>query len=237
MFRIKRIFVLICFCCISNSCFAAKNISLSYDFPTRLVLSSDHINRIHFAGKQIKKIIGDTSRYNIILSENKKNMFIRLNAERGEIINVSVINIAGKVMDLEIIAAKAQYPTIVNLTDTDVALSEQKQEQQEVEKMLAAMQKGVKGKYYTVVGGSSFNCAALGKNTNCRIIADYRFGKYRGIGLKLKNRGRNALLLDADSLGRILAYAVLLQKPSSCILPKGSEEIIYFVGKEVLDGV
>ncbi len=230
-----KLFILICFFC--NSCFAAKNISLSYDFPTRLVLSLDHINRIHFGDKQIKKIIGDTSRYNIILSENKKDMFIRLNAERGEIINVSVINIAGKVMDLEIIAAKAQYPTIVNLTDTDVALSEQKQEQQEVEKMLVSMQKGVKGKYYTVVGGSSFNCAALGKNANCRIIADYRFGKYRGIGLKVENRGKISLSLDADSLGRILPYAVLLQKPDCCISPKGSEEIIYFVGKEVSDGV
>lgn len=245
MFNRKLLFILICLFC--NNCFAAKNISPGYDFPTRLVLSSNHINRIHFAGKQIKKIIGDTSRYNIILSDNKKDMFIRLNAEKygnnndeiinNEAINISVIDIAGKVMDLEIIAAKAQYPTIVNLTDTDVALLEQKQEQQEIEKMLVSMQRGVKGKYYTVPGGSSFNCRALGKNAYCRIIADYRFGKYRGIGLKVKNKGKIPLSLDVDSLGRIIPYEVLLHKPAGCILTKGKEEIIYFACKEVLDGI
>lgn len=235
MFRLPRIAIIVCLSLLNMGvCVAASNkIKLQYDFPTRLNLSLDHVNRIHFAGKQIQKLVGDSSQYNIILSENRKDMFVQLRAELGQIINLSVIDIAGKVVDLEILAINSKYPSIITLDDVDRNKIKDLEEEKEINKMMAAMKKGIKGKYYIIDGGKSFNCGAFGKNSNCQIIANYRFGKYRGIALRVENKGTNSILLDSNKIAEIIPYKVLKQTSSSFILPKLAKEVIYFVSKEV----
>ena len=218
---------------LATNCLASnKTIELLYDFPTHLRLSTQHVNRIHFADKQIKKIVGDTSEYNIILSENRKDMFVQLNAQAGDRINISVIDIAGKVVDLEITAITSKYPSIITLTDTDRDSLKDSDAEREINQMLTAMQQGIKSKYYVLKGSSSFNCGVLGRKTNCRILADYRFGKYRGIALRVRNKGNNSLSLDINSLAKAIPYRILRQSPTSCVIAKSAEKIIYFVGKD-----
>ena len=243
MLRVPGILVIVCLILLdslmlSSNCFASSNsINLKYDIPTRMSLSLEHVNRIHFAGKQIKKIVGDSSQYNIILSENRKDMFIQLNTEKDQIINLTVIDIAGKVIDLEILAISSKYPGIVTLGDIAREKIIESKEEKEVNRMITAMQQNMKGKYYIVSGGSSFDCGVFGKKTNCQIVADYRFGKYRGIGLRVQNKGNGAILLDSNIIAKIIPYEILKQTQSSSVLSKSAEEIIYFVSKEEEHGV
>ena len=232
MFRVSKILIAVCML-LSSNCFASGNsIKLQYDFPTRMSLSIEHVNRIHFAGKQIKKIIGDTSQYKIILSENRKDMFVQLNVDKDQLINLSVIDIAGKVMDLEILAISSKYPSIVTVSDIDRKEFVESEEEAEINGMISAMQQNMKGKYYIVAGGSSFGCGLLGKDINCQIVADYRFGKYRGIGLRVKNKGRSTVLLDSKIFVKAIPSKIVKQTSPSLILTKSAEDIIYFVFKE-----
>jgi hypothetical protein len=194
-------------------------------------LSVDHVNRIHFAGKQIKKIIGDQSQYKVILSDNRKDVFIQLNVKKDEIINMSVIDVSGKIADLEIKAINSPYPSIITLSSDDVELVKEVEETSEVDAMIKAMRAGVKSKYYTLAGGKMLNCGALGKNISCQIIADYRFGDYRGVGLRVVNKGKKAVVLDSDTINDAIPYKVLKQVPSRSLLTKSAQEIIYFVSK------
>ena len=238
MFRMPKILIIMCLslsCAltISSNCLASTNtINLTYDFPTRMSLSVEHVNRIHFAGKQIKKIVGDSSQYNIILSENRKDIFVQLNVEQDQIINLSIIDIAGKVIDLEILAISSKYPSIVTLSDIARDSTLESKEEKEVNKMLTAMQQNMKGKYYVVAGGSSFDCGVFGKKASCQIVADYRFGSYRGIGLRVQRKGRGAVLLDSNIIAKVIPYKILRQTLASSVLGKSSKEIIYFVSKE-----
>lgn len=232
MFNSIRGLIVLVFCVLSSSALAKNSqLSLSYDVPTRISLSAEHVNRIHFAGKRIKKIVGDTSQYNVVLSDNHKDMFVQLNVERGEVIHISVIDIAGKVMDLEIGVISSKYPSIVTLVSDDAESLSLLDEEKEIKAMMQAMQNNLKGKYYTLWGGSKFNCAALGKDMNCQIIADYRFGNYRGVGLRIKNKGKVPAMLDLDIVEKTLPLKILKQSPSSLFLNKGDEKIIYFVSK------
>jgi predicted metal-dependent peptidase len=83
-------------------------------------LSVDHVNRIHFAGKQIKKIIGDQSQYKVILSDNRKDVFIQLNVKKDEIINMSVIDVSGKIADLEIKAINRALPSFLGCSNQSI---------------------------------------------------------------------------------------------------------------------
>lgn len=227
--------ILITYLIISNStnCLAINNaINLTYDFPTHMSLSLEHVNRIHFTGKQIKKIVGDSSQYSIILSENRKDMFVQINAEKDQIINFSVIDVAGKVIDFEIVAISSQYPSLITLSDGTRKESAELKEENEVNKMIMAMQQKRKGKYYVVAGGSSFDCGAFGKKTSCQIVADYRFGKYRGVGVKVQNKGRDKLLIDSSHIAKIMPNKIITKSASSIILARGAEEVFYFVTKE-----
>lgn len=232
MYSLMRIFTVLVFCAHSSNTLAKNSqLSLSYDIPTPVSLSVEHVNRIHFAGKQIKKIVGDTSKYNVILSDNRKDMFIQLNAEKEEIIHMSVIDIAGKVMDLEIKGISSKYPSIVTLISDDIESLSACDKENEIKAMIQAMQDNLKGKYYTLSGGGKFNCAALGKNMNCQIIADYRCGNYRGVGLVLENKGKGQAMLDRNIIEAALPLEILEQSPSSCVLDKGAKKVVYFVVK------
>lgn len=235
--RLQLIFIVMSgFMLLATNCLASnKTIELLYDFPTHLSLSTQHVNRIHFANKPAWKIIGDTSKYNIILSENRKDLFIQLNTQAGDRINISVIDIAGKVVDLEITAITSKYPSIITLTDTDRDSLKDSDAEREINQMLTAMQQGIKSKYYVLKGSSSFNCGVLGQKSNCQILADYRFGKYRGITLRVRNKGSSLLLLDINSLAKAIPYRILRQSPTSCVIAKSAEKIIYFVGKVGLE--
>lgn len=233
MSRAKNVLLMMCIVFMSIKSFAgSKTITVSHDFPIHLDLSVEHVNRIHFADKQIKKIVGDASGHSIILSENRKDMFVQLNVQQDQIINLSVIDVAGYVMDLEILAVTSKYPSIVTLKSADRDLKKESEEISEAKQMLGFMQKGLKGKYYTLDGGDVFNCGVFGQNVNCQIIADYRFGEYRGIGLKVHNKDSKTVYLDNNSISLLIPQKILLQQSTSCILPRSAEEIIYFVSKK-----
>ena len=233
MYRVKNILIALCIALLSMQSFAKeKSIIVSQEFPIHLDLSIEHVNRIHFADKQIKKIVGDVSQYSIILSENRKDMFVQLKVQKDQIINLSVIDVAGFVMDLEILAVTSEYPRIITLQSENKDLIQESEELAEAKQMISFMQKGLKGKYYTLDAGKLFDCGVFGSNVNCQIVADYRFGDYRGIGLKVLNKDKKPLHLDSNSISSLIPHRILLQKMTSCILPKSAEEIIYFVSKK-----
>ena len=75
----KRLQLLFGVMLLATNCLASnKTIELLYDFPIHLSLSTQHVNRIHFANKPAWKIIGDTSKYNIIFPKKLSSLILNV---------------------------------------------------------------------------------------------------------------------------------------------------------------
>jgi hypothetical protein len=128
----------------SNS---GKFLKTEYVRPVSIIVSSNGINRINFSKIRIAKIVGDASRYEVVLSEDGSNLFLTSKVAAGEGINLSLITAKGELIDLRVQVMEGTEPSLINLSlteDRDVDLLEQ----QEIAELINHMADGDKGKYY-----------------------------------------------------------------------------------------
>ncbi|NRB11056.1 MAG: type-F conjugative transfer system secretin TraK [Rickettsiaceae bacterium] len=207
----------------------AEDIKIKYEYPTRLNLSRYHINRIHFESSKIKKVVGYKNLYSSILSHNKQDLYVRLNPEEVNPINISVIDTAGRVFDFELVQQERKAPLSVRVVQKREDAKLLDNISLESKKLIAAMRMGVADKYYVLKPEKRFTYGKLGRRVGVKIIKDYRYRNLRGLGIEVLNLSKKAIRVKPkkcanEFLGKIVSDS----REELIIKPKG-KEVIYLV--------
>ena len=218
----------------SSKAALAEEIIIKYESPTRLKLTRYHINHIHFDLSKVKKIVGYKNLYQTILSNNKQDLYLRLNPEELEPINISVIDTAGRVFDFELMQIERRTPLSVKiLQDRSSHLKLKRNIELEISKMLTAMKSGMVGKYYVLNPEKRFKYGKLGKRVGLKIVKDYRYQNLRGLGIEIINLNKKAITIaprrDIDGFnGKIVSGF----NEKIIIKPKNREVVYLVVDRE-----
>ncbi|MCP3848688.1 MAG: hypothetical protein GY694_00415 [Gammaproteobacteria bacterium] len=207
----------------------AKDITIKYESPTRLRLSRYHINRIHFDSSMVNKVVGYKNLYSSILSNNKKDLYLRLDPEEPEPINISVIDTAGRVFDFELEQKSRKTPLSVRVITERQGLVSRRKINLEVSKILEAMKLELVGKYYVLESEKRFKYGKLGKKVGYRVIKDYRWRNLRGLGIEVMNRSRDAVTIRPKRFARGNYGKVIGGFSGETIIKPKGKEIVYLV--------
>jgi hypothetical protein len=131
----------------SLSSYAAQGLSFTLEEKIKASISAKNLNRIAFGINPFSQIIGDESKYSIFTDTFGMNLFITPKVPAGETFELSVINVAGQVIDFalqvkdiegQIINIYEQKPENIKIISSGAEIAE----------MLKHMIQDEQGKYY-----------------------------------------------------------------------------------------
>lgn len=204
-------------------------VTISYDNPLHLNISSMGMNRISFAPNIVTTIWGDAGEYGATLSDNGSELFITSRVEAGNNIALILQLAGGRVIDLILHTIDDKESRIINLVlkDTETRLQ---REQQEVMKLFNAMRSGIKGKYYVKALPAQFTIGG-NKHLIARQERLYRFGDLMGLPLKIKNTGKKTVSVNSATLLAKFRNLLAIQA-EDVILTSGQEMQAFLVVRE-----
>lgn len=211
-------------------------IKIEYLNPISIVISHTGINRLHFENTRITKIIGDTSSYTSLLSDNGSDLFLVSKVPAGEVMNLSLLTAKQHAIDLKINISDAPSPVFINLGPLSSMQIVASKERQEISDMMTAMMRGTKDKYYVEASERAVNV-----NTKPELMlkqyTTYRYLNLMGAGFECSNI--NAKLnqtITSDSLARLFdnVLAVSIDNP---YLKPGRNTKVFVVCKVEQDDV
>lgn len=172
-----------------------------YQKSSKLKISSKGINRINFWPKRIVKIIGDLSMFTSNVPEDGSNLFLTSKLSAGKVINVSVVLSSGEPLDLSLEVVDSANPKFIDLIFAKNT-EEQKVLKQEIDQMLSAMQRGVKGKYYIRQPKKPI-LTREDKKFRMKQISNYQYKKLLGGIFEIQNKTRKSVpIVPKEIIGR-----------------------------------
>lgn len=180
------------FCCcmqLGTVAFGAvleQKVKIEYLYFREANISAHAINRLHFDKFSVVKIVGDSSKYQMRLSSNGRDLFLTSKVASSEVIRLSVIMSNGQVIDLKLNVRDIKDGAILNINITD-NFSLESEEKQIAGDMIEHMVTGKQGKYFAqkVKGKVSL---AYKPNLLLKKYISYRYGDFTGIGFTFTNR-------------------------------------------------
>lgn len=163
----------------------SKTIEVSYGKQLSLNIAGEAINRISFNSARVSKIIGNVSGFTSILSDDGSNLFITPKSPEKSKIDFAVLLSSGEIIDLSLSVVKGKKPYLISLKFPD---SREQYNQSEASALIAAMRKGVIGKYYVQQSVSDISHDKF-KVTSSDV---YQFKNLRGRILTLQNNSKRS---------------------------------------------
>ena len=210
-----------------------QTIEVSYGKQLSLNIADEAINRINFNHGRVSKIIGNVSGFTSILSDDGSNLFITPRSQAGSKIDFAVLLSSGEIIDLSLSVIKSKKPYLISLKFPD---SREQYNQSEVSALIAAMQKGVIGKYYVQQSASDISHDKF-KVTSSDV---YQFKNLRGRVLTLQNnskrpRGNKSSIMEITESDLISAFdGVVGIHIEAKQLARGKKTKAYIVTKEAV---
>jgi hypothetical protein len=209
----------------------SKEIDVIYEQQLHLNIANEAVNRINFDNQRIVKIIGNTSGFNSILSDDGSNLFIAPQSPLGSKIDFAVLLASGDVIDLSLNVVKSKIPYLTSLKFPN---NSEKIQISEARSMINAMRNKQIGKYY--VQENTHNIT-LPKKQDLRttIYNSYRFGNLHGNSLTLQNKNRFLTIeINAAELAQIFSGIRAVHVDKKILAPREkTKAYIVFKGKEV----
>ena len=187
---------------------AAQELSLSGSEKLRAQVSSSKINRITFGSGHFSRIVGDSSKYHVIIDELGANLFLTSKVPAGGEFEISIINASGLVADL-VLDVKDLPGQIINIHDepaynTNAGKNNSKAE---VANLLKSMIKDEAGKYYVKALKRPLKANNPKLDNTASIVQDrtYRYAGLTGARLvvtNLKGGGRVSAFMTSNRNSR-----------------------------------
>lgn len=166
----------------------------------------------------IAQIVGDESQYNIILDKKNKNIFLTPKVEIGESLELSIIDLSGHVVDLEL-TVKAIESQLIKINPRNIVA--QNTDNEPLQMMRAML--GNKGDKYFVTEMQR----NLGTINGLEIlqIKSYKYGQWVGAELLVTNSLKKPVILTESDFSSLFAsVAINIQK--LLLSPKAQARVI-----------
>jgi len=167
--------------------FAAEDrgdLRISYLSSTDINIASGGINRIHFDKARITKIIGDTSRYEAVVADNNRDLFLTSRIAAPGTIDLTLLLGAGKAIDLRLHVLDLPRPQIINIDVSDET-GKREAKNSEIKEMIEKMAANERGKYFVQKKDRKVEVAGH-PDLTLRQAVSYRYGKLAGAGFTYK---------------------------------------------------
>lgn len=175
-----------------------SGIKIEYLQAIPLSISANGINRFNFGSGRIVKIVGNSSQYGAILSDNGSDLFLTSKLAPGEIVDLTLLSASGEAFDLRLYVSDIA-PAIMKL---DVANRKNKElaDQKEIKEMVSTMLEGKKSKYFVQEQKKKIQLSNK-PNLVMEQYVTYRFGDLMGVGIiyrnqSIKNRKTNNNIIE-----------------------------------------
>ena len=166
----------------------------------------------------ITQIVGDESQYNIILDKKNKNIFLTPKVEIGESLELSIIDLSGHVVDLEL-TVKAIESQIIKINPRNIVAQNTDTEPLQ---MMRAMLSNKGDKYFVTEMQRK-----LGTINGLDIlqIKSYKYGQWVGAELLVTNSLKKPVILTESDFSSLFAsVAINIQK--LLLSPKAKARVI-----------
>ena len=214
-----------------------EELYIEYKQPAQVTISSTGINRISIDPFIATTIWGDSAQYSALLSHNGSELFLTSKLEAGKSFALAVQLAGGRVIDLLLHTVEADRPKIVRLDLQGESLAKV-EETLEIKQLLNSMMSKEKGKYYVMQSKKVVKINAAGNETFATLNAEqnmvYRFGNFVGVVLKLQNKGKKGVSIDASSLSKAFK-GVLAVSLHNQLLKNGSSMEAFLVLRKELE--
>lgn len=192
----------------SSEAAGAMRLEIEYLKPIDLNISSNGINRLNFGDERITKIIGDSSQYSAVVSDNGSDLFLTSKLAAGEIIDLTLMTARSEAIDLKLHVADKGEGAIIKLNLGDEKNFEDN-ERSQIRGMIEAMRSEVKDKYFVE---ERKRVISLDNKTGSSLkqYVSYRYGDLMGAGFVCKlKKGRKLEKGDIKGLFKdILAMSI-----------------------------
>lgn len=179
---------------------------------------SDTKNRISFGNTSIAQIVGDESQYNIILDKKNKNIFLTPKVEIGESLELSIIDLSGHVVDLEL-TVKAIESQLIKINPRNIVAQNTDTEPLQ---MMRAMLSNKGDKYF--VTEMQRNLGTI-NGLDILQIKSYKYGQWVGAELLVTNSLKKPVILTESDFSSLFAsVAINIQK--LLLSPKAKARVI-----------
>lgn len=200
-------------------------------------ISQSKANRIEFGKLAIRQIIGDESQYQIITDLLSHTIFLIPKGKVGEVIELSLINNAGTVVDLQLIPDEKLEGQVISIVTSQDNISQRtssstlKPEEQEIAQMLRSMLVDRKDKYYVVPVKRSIRGL---EDIGLKIQQDrlYRYGDLMGARLQITNlRSKESLELQEADFSKLFERTIATYIDHK-ILPAKGKALVLIIARE-----
>lgn len=166
---------------------AAQDLILTGKEKLKATVSSSKINRITFGSGHFSRIVGDSSKYSIVIDELGANLFLTAKTPVGSSFEISIINAAGLVADL-VLDVKDIAGQIINIHDEEIYKAVRSKEDIEIASMLKSMIRGDQDKYYVKDIKRTVKTNSLQLDQILNIVQDktYRYQNLNLTGARLQ---------------------------------------------------
>lgn len=160
-----------------------EELKIQYLSPYTANISSYGINRLHFEGLRVTKIIGDGSKYGASLNSLGSDLFLISKVAAPEVITLSVQGADSRTIDLRLVVKDLKEGAILNI-DAKLVSSAGEGKKEEVCKMIEHMAAGKRGKYFVEERGGK-NKIILNSHLVLTDYVSYRYGDLKAIGFEV----------------------------------------------------
>lgn len=222
-----------------------KDLQIQYLKRINLNISSGGVNRLNFGDTRIVKIVGDSSLYGLILSDNGSDLFLTSKIAAPSIIDLTLIAANNEAIDIRLHVLERSEGSIINvINETNFAIQN---ERHEINRMLSKMQKGVKGKYFVEAKKRFVNLDLSSRGDGDLELSqyvNYRFGDLMGAGFNYSLKGIGNHEEEADLIREklqkifrdVLAVAVekeLVKTKGARTIESGRIFVVFKAGEEM----
>lgn len=166
----------------------------------------------------IAQIVGDESQYNIILDKKNKNIFLTPKVEIGESLELSLIDLSGHVVDLEL-TVKAIESQLIKINPRNIVAQNTDTEPLQ---MMRAMLSNKGDKYF--VTEMQRNLGTI-NGLDILQIKSYKYGQWVGAELLVTNSLKKPVILTESDFSSLFAsVAINIQK--LLLSPKAKARVI-----------
>lgn len=208
----------------------SQGVMINYLMPINVEISSEGINRISLPGNRIAKIIGDSSSFNGLVSDNGDDLFLVSKLAAGKIINLTIATVEGKNIDLKCIVLAKKEPVYAVVRMESVLSGKQAVKKEEISKMIEAMSCGDEGKYHIDHLDRALRLVTrTGEQMRLKEELGYRFGNLVGIKMSCLNLDKDKAVLDVKELIRLNFSDIVAIAVDNEILQPGTSSAAYIV--------
>lgn len=168
-----------------------EDLQIQYLKRLDLNISSGGVNRLNFGDTRIVKIVGDSSLYGLILSDNGSDLFLTSKIAAPSMIDLTLIAANNEAIDIRLHVGDRGEGSIINV-DINGKHYNPHNEKEEISEMINKMQKRVKGKYFVEEKKRLVNLNLSARGDNDLVLnqyVSYRFGDLMGAGFNYSVNG------------------------------------------------